>query len=387
MFSLISIKGGIDNVKNFYSNGSNNIGFIYSDSDCEVEAIFTKNKFQAAPIKHYKKYPKNFQTNFILMNSGNANAMTGENGLKDIDEVLTKLSEYQKLKNPIVSSTGVIGYRLDKNQFYDNFKNFNFNKDKNSYNLSKSIMTTDNFNKELCFKIELEDGNFFHIAGVTKGAGMINPSLATMLSFIVTDAKIPKEDMKELLQESVNRSFNKISVDGETSTNDTVMLISNGKANCYNRDAFIKALNMITFEFAMMVLKDGEGATKLISFEIKGAKTENDAKKISTMLSNSLLVKTALFGEDPNWGRIASTIGASGSDCDESKLTIHYDDLLIFSKEFPELDKTREEKAIKIMKQSSFKIICDLNLGNFNYISYGCDLNFDYIKINSEYRS
>lgn len=386
MFSLVSIKGGINNVKKFYSNGYKKIGFIFSDTDCEIESIFTNNKFQAAPIKHYKKYPQDFKTNLILLNSGNANAMTGENGLKDIDEILKKLSEYKKFNNPIVSSTGVIGYRLDKNQFFDAFYNFNFS-DKNSNNLSKSIMTTDAFKKELCFKIELEDGSFFHIAGVAKGAGMINPSMATMLSFIITDAKIPKKDMKELLKESAENSFNKISVDGDTSTNDTLMLISNGEANSYNKDAFRKALNMITFEFAMMILKDGEGAEKLISFEVKGAKTYNDAKKASISLSNSLLVKTALFGEDPNWGRIASTIGASEINCDESKLTIYYDDLLIFSKDYPELDKNREEKAIKIMKQSSFKIVCDLNLGDFNYKSYGCDLNFNYIKINSEYRT
>jgi glutamate N-acetyltransferase/amino-acid N-acetyltransferase len=137
----------------------------------------------------------------------------------------------------------------------------------------------------------------------------------------------------------------------------------------------------------MMILKDGEGATKVVAFEVKGAKSVEDAKKASENLSNSLLVKTALFGEDPNWGRIASTIGASGIECDEEKLKIYYDDLLIYSKEYPELDKEREEKAYKIMQQNSFKITCDLGLGDGEYTSYGCDLSYDYVKINAEYRT
>jgi glutamate N-acetyltransferase/amino-acid N-acetyltransferase len=165
------------------------------------------------------------------------------------------------------------------------------------------------------------------------------------------------------------------------------MLLANKQSGNYNKEAFSQALNKIMFELAMMILRDGEGANKLVAFEVKGAKTLEDAKKASMALSNSLLVKTALFGEDPNWGRIASTIGASGIACDDETLTIHYDDLLIYSSAFRELDKTREDKAYTIMKQDSFKVTCDIGLGDATYISYGCDLSYEYVKINAEYRT
>jgi glutamate N-acetyltransferase/amino-acid N-acetyltransferase len=248
-------------------------------------------------------------------------------------------------------------------------------------------MTTDSFKKELAYKVELADGSSFNIAAICKGAGMINPAMATMLCFVITDADIPKSDMDELLTASTEQSFNRISVDGDTSTNDTVLLLANKTSQSYDKKAFAEALNKIMFELAMLILKDGEGANKLVAFEVKGAVNEEEAKKASMALSNSLLVKTALFGEDPNWGRIASTIGASGILCDDSKLIIHYDDLLIYSNEFRELDKEREEQAYKIMKQESFKVTCNIGIGDGTYTSYGCDLSYEYVKINAEYRT
>ncbi|HIP61550.1 MAG TPA: bifunctional ornithine acetyltransferase/N-acetylglutamate synthase, partial [Sulfurovum sp.] len=168
---------------------------------------------------------------------------------------------------------------------------------------------------------------------------------------------------------------------------DTVLLLANKQSGQYNKEAFTEAIEKIMFELAMLILKDGEGASKLVAFEVKGAKSKADAQKASMALSNSLLVKTALFGEDPNWGRIASTIGASGIECDENTLSIHYDDLLIYSNEFRELDKGREEKAFSIMKQERFTVSCDLGIGDGSYISYGCDLSYEYVKINAEYRT
>ncbi len=185
-------------------------------------------------------------------------------------------------------------------------------------------MTTDSFKKELAFEVKLEDGSSFNIAGVCKGAGMINPAMATMLCFVTTDANIPKEDMNELLKDAVEQSFNRISVDGDTSTNDTVFLLANRATPNYNREAFREALNRMLFEFAMMILRDGEGSNKVVAFTVKGAKSEEEAKIASKALSNSLLVKTALFGEDPNWGRIASTIGASGVECNGESLEDYY---------------------------------------------------------------
>jgi glutamate N-acetyltransferase/amino-acid N-acetyltransferase len=320
------------------------------------------------------------------MNSKNANAMTGDKGIEDINSIFEELGTHLPIYNPIMSSTGVIGYRLNREKICSAFDKFNFDA-KDSEKTARAIMTTDAYKKELSFQIDLDDGGSFTIAGIAKGAGMINPAMATMLCFITTDADIPKEDMEELLTEATEGSFNRISVDGDTSTNDTVMLLANKLSGVYNKEAFREALNKITFELAMMILKDGEGANKLVAFEVKGAKNEQDAKKASMALSNSLLVKTALFGEDPNWGRIASTIGASGIECDESRLTIYYDNLLIYSDEQRELDKEREEKAYKIMKNDSFRVTCDIGLGDGEFTSYGCDLSYEYVKINAEYRT
>jgi len=397
MFNLFSLKGGLNNVEGFFCDGVNvglknspeddgDVAFIRSNVPCDIAARFTANKFQAAPIKHYQEYPKDFQTNFILMNSKNANAMTGVQGVEDIHTLFKELEKHHPLQNPIMSSTGVIGYRLNQEKIASGFSKFDYNA-KNSDKAARSIMTTDKFKKELAFKIELDDGSSFTLAAICKGAGMINPAMATMLCFITTDANIPKADMEALLTEATEGSFNRISVDGDTSTNDTIMLLANKVSGAYNKEAFREALNKITFELAMMILKDGEGANKLVAFEVKGAKSEEEARRASIALSNSLLVKTALFGEDPNWGRIASTIGASGINCDDSTLTIHYDNLLIYSNEQRELDKEREEKAYVIMKNSSFKVICDLGLGEGEYTSYGCDLSYDYVKINAEYRT
>ena len=403
MFNLFSLKGGLNNVKGFYSDGVNvgmktnpdnseetdidgDVAFIRSEVPCDISTRFTSNKFQAAPIKHYQKYPKNFQTNFILMNAKNANAMTGKQGIEDIETILKTLSDHHKVQNPIMSSTGVIGYRLNQEKITSAFSKFNFSA-KNSDKTARSIMTTDSFKKELAFKIDLDNGDSFSIAAICKGAGMINPAMATMLCFIISDANIPKTDMEELLTEATENSFNRISVDGDTSTNDSIMLLSNKLSGAYHKEAFREALNKITFELAMMILKDGEGANKLIAFEVTGAKNNKEAQRASMALSNSLLVKTALFGEDPNWGRIASTIGASGIECDDVTLTIHYDNLLIYSDTQRELDKEREEQAYKIMKNSSFKVRCNLGLGEGEYTSYGCDLSYDYVKINAEYRT
>ncbi len=395
-YKLTALENGISNVQGFYCDAVNvgmrpnkdqgDVAFIRSEVPCDISALFTTNRFQAAPIKHFQRYPKGFKTDFLLVNAKNANAMTGEKGIEDIETVMSALRGRIDATNPIMSSTGVIGYRLPTDKIISGFDQLDF-EGRDSDKTARAIMTTDQFKKELAYRIDLEDGTGFTIAGICKGAGMIDPAMATMLCFIVTDADIPKEDMDELLGIGVDSSFNRISVDGDTSTNDTVMLLANRLSGSYHKEAFAEALQKITFELAMMILRDGEGANKLVIFEVKGAASSRDAKKIATALSNSLLVKTALFGEDPNWGRIASTIGASGAECDDEKLKIYYDDLLIYSNEQRELDKAREDEAYRIMKQDQFRIICDIGLGKENYTAYGCDLSYEYVKINAEYRT
>ncbi len=396
MFTLYSLKNGLANVRGFYCDAVNaglrpdpeqgDLAFIRSELPCHIAATYTTNRFRAAPIRHALRYGKTFEGNFILVNAKNANAMTGEAGIRDIETILAALPEDAQAHHPVMSSTGVIGYRLPVDKIVNALDRLDYNA-RNSDAAARAILTTDSFKKELCFEVELENGERFRIGAIAKGAGMINPAMATMLCFIATDAAVPADEMEDLLEEAVAQSFNRISVDGDTSTNDTVYLMANGASGVYDREAFAEALRRLTFELAMLILKDGEGANKVVAFEVTGAASDEEAAVAATNLSNSLLVKTALFGEDPNWGRIASTIGASGIECDEEKLTIHYDDLLIYDAEHRELDPEREEQAYKIMQQDSFRIRCDLGIGKGSFTAYGCDLSYEYVKINAEYRT
>ena len=396
MFTITPTKNTISDIDGFYCDGisanlkSNNqldMGFIYSDTMCEVEAIFTSNKFKAAPLKHYQEYKTNFKTNLILINSKNANAMTGDDGIDDVNEILNTISlKHTQIQNPIMSSTGVIGVRIPKDKIIKGANSFDLRK-KNGHNLSKAIMTTDAYSKSCFYEVKLDDGSIFKISAVAKGAGMINPNLATMLCFICTDANIPKNDMKELLTINTKTTFNAISVDGDTSTNDTVFLLSNKKSNVYDKEAFKEALHLVMDDMAMLMVADGEGAKKAVAFEVSGALNDNEAELIAKALSNSLLVKTALFGEDPNWGRIASTIGASGAECYEDKLSITFGNILVYDKGDVLFTNEIEQKASQVLKEDKFIIKCDLGIKKGKFTAYGCDLGYKYVEINADYRT
>jgi len=392
LYKLIKSDGGVVLADGFFSDGVSaglkanaalDMAFIYSDKECEVASVFTTNKMVAAPIKHFKNMG-NFKTNFVLINSKNANAMTGSQGLEDIEEILSTLGS--GVVNPLMSSTGVIGVRLPKAKIIEAVKTLDFSQ-KNSTNASNAIMTTDTFAKEIAFKVELENGESFSIGGIAKGAGMINPAMATMLCFITTDAKVSKEEMQKVLDEVTLTTFNAASVDGDTSTNDTVMLLSNAKSGVYSALAFKEALHKIMHFLALEMLRDGEGATKLVTYNVTGAKDDKEAQKVAKALSDSLLVKTALFGEDPNWGRIASTVGASGVECSEKTLSISFNDLKVYEKGTLHFDDKMEEDAAKIMKSSEFTISCDLGVAKGTFTAYGCDLGHKYVEINADYRT
>ncbi len=393
MFTILPIKGYIDQIDGFYCdgihaglkpNGNNDMGFIYSDSPCDVGAIFTENRFQAAPLKHFQRYGEEFKTNFVLINSKNANALTGRKGIEDIDTLFSQLDF--DLLNPIMSSTGVIGNRLPMEKLVAGAKKFDLTS-KSGENLSKAIMTTDAYPKSCMYEVKLKNGTSFKIGAVAKGAGMINPNLATMLCFICTDAKVSSKEIKEALKINSETTFNAISVDGDTSTNDTVMVLANGKSNAYDKEAFMEVLRLVMFDMAMLMVADGEGAKKVAAFEVINAVSDEQAMIAAKALSNSLLVKTALFGEDPNFGRIASTIGASRIDCDDEKLVISYNDVVVFNKGEICFDKEQELKAAEVLKKDKYKIICDLGLGNGKFIAYGCDLGYKYVEINADYRT
>lgn len=392
MYKLKKIEGGVCASEGFYADGisaglkANNakdMAFVYSDVVCDIAATFTTNKMTAAPIRHFKK-KGDFQTNFVLINSKNANAMTGEAGIKDIEEILATLP--QGIINPVMSSTGVIGVRLPKEKLIEGAKLFDLTRQEPNA-AAQAIMTTDTFSKQIAYEVTLEDGTVFHIGAMAKGAGMINPAMATMLCFITTDAKVNKEEMQEIINENVQTTFNAASVDGDTSTNDTVMLLSNGKSGAYNRAAFSEALYEIMRFLARQMVKDGEGATKLVTYEVSGAKSDSEAETVAKALSNSLLVKTALYGEDPNWGRVASTVGASGAEADESLLTISFNDVCVYEKGSLYFDAEMEKKASAVMKLDEFSIYCDLGIGNGKFTAFGCDLGHKYVEINADYRT
>jgi glutamate N-acetyltransferase/amino-acid N-acetyltransferase len=395
MFKILPIHGGICAPLGFFANGVSaglrgndqpDVAYIYSDAVCDVDAVFTSNKFQAAPIAHFKGLG-DFQTNFVLINAKNANAMTGKNGIDDIKELLGELvAKYPQVQNPVMGSTGVIGVRLPKEKIATTFDKIDLSS-KDGDAAARAIMTTDRWKKEISLKVEFEDNRSFKVGAMAKGAGMINPNLATMLCFITTDADIPKSDIKALLAEISHTTFNAISVDGDTSTNDTVMLLANKKSAAYDKEAMREALKIVMHNLATSMVKDGEGATKLCAFRIKGAKSAADAEKAAKALSNSPLVKTALFGCDPNWGRIASTIGASGVECSYDTLVIAFEEVVVFNKGEINFDKDAEVKAANVLKKEEFAIICDLGLGDESFTAYGCDLGYEYVKINADYRT
>ncbi len=391
MYKINKIDGGVCASDGFFADGvgiglkpdgAKDMAFIYSDTECDIASVFTTNKMFAAPIRHFRE-KGDFKTNFVLINSKNANAMTGKAGVSDIDEIL---SNVPNMINPVMSSTGVIGVRIPKEKIIDGIKLFDFTK-RDSSSASQAIMTTDTFAKEIAFNVELEDGSSFNIGAIAKGAGMINPAMATMLCFITTDAKISKDEIQQILDEVTVTTFNAASVDGDTSTNDTVMLLSNSKSGVVDKDAFKEALHKIMLFLAKEMVRDGEGATKLVTYNVTGAKDDKEAQKVAKALSDSLLVKTALFGEDPNWGRIASTVGASGVQADEESLTISFDELTVYKKGELFFDAEMESKASEVMKKDQFTISCDLGIADGKFTAYGCDLGYEYVKINADYRT
>jgi len=392
LYKLTKIEGGVCAAKGFYADGvsaglkadmAKDMAFIYSEKSCEIASVFTTNKMAAAPIRHCKAKGE-FQTNFVLINSKNANAMTGTNGIKDIEEILATLPE--NIKNPVMSSTGVIGVRIPKDKIIAGAKLFDLSK-KDANAAAQAIMTTDTFSKQIAYKVELEDGSSFSIGAMAKGAGMINPAMATMLCFITTDADVSKKEMQAILNKNVQTTFNAASVDGDTSTNDTILLLSNAQSGTYHAKGFEEALHKIMLFLAREMVRDGEGATKLVTYKVSGAKDDAEAEIVAKALSNSLLVKTALYGQDPNWGRIASTVGASGAFAIEEKLTISFNDVCVYKEGTLFFDEAMEKKASAVMQLDTFTISCDLGIADGKFTSFGCDLGYEYVKINADYRT
>ncbi len=389
MTQFFSITGGVCAPQGFFAGGLNcglrsgdqpDLAFIASEVPCDVAATFTANRFQAAPLLHAKERLGQ-KSQGIIINAKNANAMTGPKGLEAIDTVL----EAVPFENPLMSSTGVIGVPLPAETIAAGLKRFSW-REREPDAAAEAIMTTDRWSKQIAFEVETGSGTF-RIGAMAKGAGMIAPQLATMLCFVTTDAAVPKEALEKHLGSCMEKSFNAISVDGDMSTNDSVFLYANGLSGAYEPEAFETVLGRMLHHLALEMVRDGEGAGKLAAFEVKGAANEAEAKKAAKMLSNSLLVKTALFGADPNWGRLAATIGAAQVACDPATLSIAIGDVVLYERGENRMDEACEAKAAKVLQKESFRITCDLGQGEAAYTAYGCDLGYEYVKINADYRT
>ncbi|MDR2873137.1 MAG: bifunctional ornithine acetyltransferase/N-acetylglutamate synthase [Methanobrevibacter sp.] len=400
------IAGGICAVSDVKANGvrSGKYGLtIISFPKSNVAGVFTTNKIVAAPVIHTKEIIKNNKISAIVANSGNANCFTGNNGLNDCQEMIKSTSFGLNITEDeiAIASTGVIGRKMPMDIINELIKE-NIPKLENSneasINSAKAIMTTDTFYKEFAVEIKLNNGEKVKIGAICKGVGMIAPNMATLLCFIATDAKIEDEQaLKNSLKIAVNKSLNMLVVDGDESTNDEVLLIATGKVNVLNDNVidsnFQEGLNFLAVSLAKMMATDGEGATKFLEVTVTGASTEEDAKLVSKSVISSSLVKTAVFGEDPNWGRIVCAMGYSGADFNPDNVSISISAgetgvYLVKNSEILGFQGTENLlKAEEIMKNDEIKIYIDLHLGNEKATAFGCDLSYDYVKINAEYTS
>lgn len=371
------------NVK--YKN-RDDLGIIYSDTPCEYAGVFTSNKVFAAPVKLCRE--RLFKPiSAVVINSGNANACTGQRGYEDALSICKKAEAVFNLKesSALSLSTGVIGVPLPVQNILSGIENYKDGKTE-AEAFSKSIITTDSYPKYIDKKIQINNKEV-RITGFAKGAGMICPNMATMLGFLLTDAGIKSDVMKEMLLENVNESFNCITVDGDMSTNDSVIFLANGKSAAIESDEekklFKNALKEVMLELAKMIVRDGEGATKLIEFQIEKAQSLEDAKLIGQAIANSLLVKTAFFGNDPNWGRIICAAGYSGADVSEEQMQLYIGGYCLFDGKSLEIDRKALISDMKESRELTVRLV--LNKGDFSKTFFSCDLSYDYVNINAEY--
>lgn len=371
-------------------------GLAIIEGSGNAVGVFTKNKFIAAPLIVTQKHleSSNNKLNAIIINSGNANAFTGEQGFKDAENMAILLADKLKVKKESigVASTGVIGRTLNMDWIKNNIDRV-FNNLTNSSNgcesAARAIMTTDTKLKKIA--IELENG--VRIGGIAKGAGMIEPNMATMLAFIYTDANLQPNQLKKLLISAVDKSFNMTVVDGDTSTNDMVLLTATckkGKVDSVASAEFQNGLDYVCIELAKMIASDGEGATKLIEAKVIGALSEDDAKKAAKAIVCSPLVKTAIFGEDPNWGRVIAAVGYSDAKVDENKISLSFSNknteiALVQNGKVLNVEKESNALLKEIMASKEIDIIVDIGIGSSSANAYGCDLTYDYVKINAKY--
>jgi glutamate N-acetyltransferase/amino-acid N-acetyltransferase len=369
------------------------LALIYSEHDCLSQGMFTQNRVKAAPVRVSQSHLRAHPARAIIVNSGNANACTGPNGMKDARNMAKEIAKRLNLRQREVAvcSTGVIGLPLPMSRIDPNYDRlFESLGNKNGNDVAKAIITSDTHEKEFAISFDL-DGTRIRIGGCAKGAGMINPNMATMLCFVTTDAKLHPVCLERAVKDAVEHTFNRITIDGDTSTNDTVLVLANGAAgnktiarNSKNCKIFSHALQFVMGKLAKAIVRDGERVTKFVTLKIKGARTGVDAKKVAQAIANSSLVKSSWNGEDPNWGRIIHAVGYSGASIREELIDIFYESKPACQGGLQ--GETNPEVLRSIVSKPEFEITVDLNLGSAEHTIYASDLSPEYVEFNrSEY--
>jgi glutamate N-acetyltransferase/amino-acid N-acetyltransferase len=373
--------------------GKKDLGLMVSQVPATVAGVFTKNRVKAAPVILDRQRIKTGVCQAIIVNSGNANCCTGEQGIRDAETMASLAASELGISEDLVlvASTGVIGEPLPIEKIGAAIPTLvNSLQSEGIPDLARSIMTTDTVPKMVSAH-GVVDGKTFTVTGVAKGAGMIRPDMATMLCFVCTDVKVSSEILKEILVKAVNRSFNRITIDGDTSTNDTVLIMANGLSGAViqspaQKDIFQKILDEIFLDLAKQLVRDGEGVTKLVEIMVRNAVSDSDAQKVADTVAHSPLVKTAFFGEDANWGRIAGAVGRAGVQIDPDKIDVYFDDVQMVKAGMGQ-GKTVEAEATKVLKRPEFTLTIDLNSGSGSGSILTCDFSVDYVRINADYRS
>lgn len=405
-----NISGGVNAAKGFMANGLNagiknnvkkDMALVYSEKPCVAAGVFTTNKVKAVPVKwDYNVVHNSPYAQAVVINSGVANACTGEEGYGYCMDMAETVGNEMKLPKDavLVASTGVIGRQLPMDIIKEGIKKLpkGLKPDEEAATLAaEAIMTTDTKSKQVAVNFEI-DGKVVTVGGMCKGSGMIHPNMATMLCFITTDCMIKKDLLQKALSEIVNDTFNMISVDGDTSTNDSVLLLANGMAENKiidtedeNYKKFYEALYYIMEELSKKIAGDGEGCTCLFEVRVLNALTKEDAKTMAKSVVCSSLTKAAIYGHDANWGRILCAMGYSGAEFDPELVDIYFESAcgrLQIVKD-GRADDYSEEEATKILSKEHVIAICDCKQGTFNATAYGCDLTHEYVNINADYRS
>jgi glutamate N-acetyltransferase/amino-acid N-acetyltransferase len=397
------IKGGVTAPEGFFAtgvacglkkDGKKDLAIVCSEDSAAVAGVFTTNKVKGHSLLLTMEHIKSGYANAIIINSGNANACVGEQGYEDALAIAAAASEMLDCRpqDILVASTGVIGERLDMDAILPALEDLVSNMDPDGgQDAAKAIMTTDTVPKEIAIELELQDTRVV-IGGMAKGSGMIHPNMATLIGVITTDTNISRKLLDKALKTVVKSTFNKVTIDGDTSVCDMVVIFANGMAENpgiinegEDYEIFVKGLEYVCTWLAKMIARDGEGATKLVEVVVEGAENPEDAHKAASAVAKSPLVKTMLFGNDVNWGRIMTAVGYSGAEFDTAYVDIYIGDILV-CKAGCAVDYD-EAEARKLLEKDEVRLLIKLNKGVYSDRVWTCDLSYDYVKINASYRS